>query len=169
VQAAPPVPDRSRFVALEGCACTGAVSGQKVPVQLAVQVSDETQPGERTTRAILLGYFLDVGERSMLVRPGDADAPPGLVRERKLGLGMGCYQDTVVIAAGTRATAWSLTDGSRRWTQPLSAAYRFEGREPGSGMTIYCGQLSVRGGSVQIPVGKRGRAVLSVRSGRPRK
>ncbi len=116
----------SSFVALAGCKCG--------VTQLRAQVDRHgagTSIRLRADRDDRAPFDLDVFEIS-------SDA---------LGLGLTCDNERIVIAAGPRVAAWSLDRTTKVWDREMSAPYRVEG----SGKTMRCATLRVRGGQIAIP------------------
>jgi DNA-directed RNA polymerase subunit RPC12/RpoP len=77
-------------------------------------------------------------------------------------LGLGCERDRIVIAAGSRAAAWSLDRGIKAWDRALPAAFR--GDRPGD-RDVRCAPLKIARGRITIPTGARGATVVKLING----
>ena len=76
-----------------------------------------------------------------------------------VGIGVGCENDRVVIAAGPRVAAWSLDRKTKVWDRVLSAPYKGD-----TAKTLRCIALKVRAGRITIPT-TSGTTVLKMLNG----
>ncbi|GAB4521660.1 MAG: hypothetical protein Tsb0020_40220 [Haliangiales bacterium] len=146
---------RERFTSARQCNCRGRLDGKRVDVALAGRIRELGDLNSTSDVDIALAYYLDVGEHSYRLDVGDDTAPPARVDERALGIGVGCHQDRIILAAGKQLTAWSIKDGQKLWSQALEEPYRHRARARDRGLNVRCDRLRVRRGRVKVPLGRK--------------
>jgi len=72
-----------------------------------------------------------------------------------ISMGVGCKDDTLVVAAGTSASAWSLSKRTLLWSHVLEAPFGKYGAGDGASMGIDCNTLRPGKDAVAVHAGKR--------------
>jgi transcription elongation factor Elf1 len=150
---APVARPEAEWVELQGCACG------EPRAQLSADVV-EIGSGKRVE--------LDIGLR-MVVNGQAVALPSTKVDERRLGIGLACDGDRIIVATGETVSAWSLSDGRALWIGELRKAYRYSGKRADSGLSAYCEPMRVKRGEVRVPRGKTGHARIRIDDGSVRK
>jgi hypothetical protein len=143
--AAAPQPPRGPFVSLAGCRCGTA--------QIHVQVT------QRPDRALVWFRADRTGHDPVSLLGVETD-------KRKLGLAVACSGDTLALAIGEHVRAWSLATGELRWERELAASYRYRGKDPDNGISLYCTPLRVQRGRFDVPTGARGATIVELATGK---
>lgn len=87
------------------------------------------------------------------------------VSKRALGLGLACEGDRLVIAFGTEAWGFSISERSLAWRTELPAAYRYVPDEPARGVAIRCRRMPLVGHNVNVPIAPKSFARVSLETG----
>ncbi len=160
--------ERAEHQALRGCTCRTEVDAESGPdlVQLAGRAVGSTFELSSQARRFELVWSLDAGNAGPLELPADdTTAPPLRVDGARLGLGIACTGDTVVVAALDRITAWSVGRRRKLWSTSFAGTYT---RGPGAdadALALNCGRLTVRNGVVTVPLEEGGRVRVRVADG----
>ena len=138
------------FQRLQGCTCS--TTAGNVDLYTRHEGGGTTITASGTTRTMALSFALKVGNTTPFTLPLSPDtSPASQFTQGSFPLGMGCDDETVVIATERRLSGWSIEDRSERWTVPLPES--FGEVEPGEKGGIDCQSLSVRDGVATIELG----------------
>ncbi|MBN1774651.1 MAG: hypothetical protein JXB32_25545 [Deltaproteobacteria bacterium] len=160
--------ERAAYQALRGCTCrteADAEPGSDL-VQLAARTTGSSFELLSQTRRFELRWSLDAGAAGPLeLTVDDTTAPPRQVPGSRVGLGLACVGDTVVVAALDRVTAWSIARRRRLWSATLPGTHTRGRAAGGDELALNCGRLTVRQGVVAVPLEEGGRARIRVIDG----
>lgn len=153
--AAPPPPhgdatSLDQFQRLEGCSCRATAGSVDLFTRHEGSGTSITSAGTRQTMS--LAFALKVGNQPPFTLPIDrGTAPPSSIEQGRFPLGMGCDEDTVVIATEQKVTGWSLEDRTERWTVDLRSS--FGAVKAGDEPALDCKSISVRNGVASVRAG----------------
>jgi hypothetical protein len=160
--------ERDEYATLRGCTCRAEVDAEPGTELVQLVVRNTGSAFELLSQSYLfdLAWALRVGTVGSLELSADeATAPPAQVQGQRVGLGMACAGDTVMVAALDRVTAWSIARRRRLWSTTFDGTYP---RGPGAGgdeLALNCGRLTLRAGVVAVPLEGGGRANVRVTDG----
>jgi hypothetical protein len=149
--AAIPVIDLQQYQALSGCGCRADVErdGRKDQIDLYLQAGASTVISPTGTDNFVNTKFAVAGEglKPFDLPATEATAPATKYNAGRIGIGVGCENDTMIIAALDKVSAWSLSKREVVWTKPLSPAFsRFaEGKA-----SVDCSTITVNGGVAHV-------------------
>jgi hypothetical protein len=145
-------PQLSDYQMLRGCGCPKNIA------QLMVLSNGRTtmlsDAGMTITRHL---EFAAVGADKTLWRMPitDTSAPAAHYDRGDISMGVGCKNDTMVVAAGMHVSAWSLSKHTLLWSHPLDAPFGKYGIGDGASMGIDCETLRPSKDTVSVRAGKR--------------
>lgn len=150
VDASPPQLDD--FQELRGCACARSIA--RLHVQSKGRTTMLSDAGLTTTRHL---EFAVVAEATSLWRmpTTEASAPAVSYTKGDISMGVGCNGDTLVIAAGTSVSAWSLSRHTLLWSHTLDAPFGKFADGTTSDMGIDCETLRPSKDTILVRAGKR--------------
>jgi hypothetical protein len=149
--AAVPEIDLQKYQALSGCGCRGDVErdGRKDQIDLYLQAGASTVISPTGTDNFVNTTFAVAGEglKPFDLPATEETAPATKYNAGRIGIGVGCENDTMIIAALDKVSAWSLSKREVVWTKPLSPAFsRFaEGKA-----SVNCSAITVNGGVAHV-------------------
>ncbi len=148
---------------LQGCSCETGTGN--VDLYTRHDGGGTTITSAGTTRTMSLSFALKVGNSTPFTLPvGESTAPASSFEQGRFPLGIGCEDDTVVIATENTLTGWSIEDRSARWSTALPSS--FGAVEPSDKPGIDCKSVTVKNGVASVRVG--GKTVkASLDSGMP--
>jgi hypothetical protein len=146
--------DLAKYQALAGCGCRTDADGdgKRDQIDLYLKASSGTVISSVGTEHFVHLTFAAAGEG---LKPFDLpvtedSAPASKYHAGRFDLGVGCEEDTMIIAALGKASAWSLEKKSLLWTRDLDPPFsRFaEGKA-----AVDCKPISVSAGVARIRSG----------------
>lgn len=145
-------PQLSDYQVLTGCGCA------KDKVQFLVLSNGRTttisNAGLTVTRN--LEFAVLAADRTLWRMPTtETSAPASAYDKGDISMGVGCQDDTLVVAAGMGVSAWSLTKHTLLWSHTLAAPFGKYGTGDGSTMGIDCDTLRPGKDSISVRAGKR--------------
>jgi hypothetical protein len=149
--AAIPEIDLQQYQALSGCGCRADVErdGRKDQIDLYLRAGASTVISPTGTDNFVNTTFAVAGEglKPFDLPATEETAPATKYNAGRIGIGVGCENDTLVIAALDKVSAWSLSKREVMWTKPLSPAFsRFaEGKA-----SVNCSAITVNGGVAHV-------------------
>lgn len=149
--AAVPAIDLQQYQALTGCGCRGDVErdGRKDQIDLYLRAGASTVISPTGTDNFVNTTFAVAGEglKPFDLPATEETAPATKYHAGRIGMGVGCENDTMIIAALDKVSAWSLSKHELMWTKPLSPAFsRFaEGKA-----SVNCSAITVNGGVAHV-------------------
>jgi hypothetical protein len=135
-------------------------------VQLAVRTTGSAFELLSQSYLFELSWSLAVGTVGWLELSGDeTTAPPSQVQGQRVGLGIACAGDTVVVAALDRVTGWSIGRRRRLWSTTFAGTYPRGSAGGGDELALNCGRLTIRNDVVAVPLEGGGRASVRLSDG----
>lgn len=138
------------FQRLQGCSCR--TSAGNVDLYTRHDGGGTLITSGGTTRTMSLSFALKVGNSTPFTLPlNEGTAPPSRLAQGRFPLGIGCEDDTVVVATKNKLTGWSIEDRSARWTTDLPSS--FGAVKPSDKPSIDCKSLTVKSGVASVRAG----------------
>ena len=155
----PPEPEPIRqeaYQPLKVCSCSADMdgNGKRETVRLAAKASSVgtwiTAAG--TSREYAFDFIVRSKGLDPLRLPVDkTTAPPSRRRGNLLELGVGCDDDGMVYAAGSKVSRWSFADKKWSWHAELPASYVPKtAKSPAANLVINCSRLPIKKGQVHV-------------------
>ena len=151
------------FQKLKGCSCRAKAGAVELHLRASSGGTSITSSGTRHT--MQLSFAAKAGSGTPFTLPTTSKTAPANEYTRgRFPLGMGCDDDTLVIATERSVTGWSISKRTAEWTQTLPASYGDV--RPSDTPSLDCKSLSVGSGAVSVRAG--GKTVrLDLESGEP--
>jgi hypothetical protein len=145
-------PKLTDFQELRGCSCAKNVA--RLHVRSTGRTTMLSDAGLTLTRH--LEFAVLAADGSLWRMPTvDGSAPSVAYTKGDISMGVGCKDDTLVVAAGMSVSAWSLSRHTLLWSHGLAAPFGKYDDGPGSEMGIDCDSLRASKDSVAVRAGKR--------------
>lgn len=150
VDASPP--QLTDFQELRGCSCAKNVA--RLHVQSKGRTTMLSDAGLTITRHLEFAVLAD--KASLWRMPTtEASAPSVSYTKGDISMGVGCNGDTLVVAAGTSVSAWSLSKHTLLWSHALDAPFGKFADGTTSDMGIDCEPLRPSKDTIAVRAGKR--------------
>lgn len=145
-------PQLSDYQALEGCACNKPTA--RLHVRANGSSTTISNNGMTVTRHL---EFVVVGSDGIpwRVPATESSAPATGYDKGDISMGVGCKDDTLVVAAGMQVSAWSISKHALLWSHALSAPFGKFADGSGREMGIDCSTLVPGKQSVVVRAGKQ--------------